>query len=175
MGDSSPMAPKKSPPAPTSVRDRLRMGRDFDSIREEGVLALMLAHEAVRLRFVDALADEGPITLQQYNVLRILRGAGDAGLPTLEIADRMIERAPGITRLLDRIEKLGLVARERSAEDRRQVWCKITPEGLRQLEHLDQTVTALDEDALSALSDKEVKTLLKLLNRVRCSQEPSVD
>ena len=79
-------------------------------------------------RFSNLVEPHG-ISLQQYNVLRILRGAGKSGTPTLDIADRMIEKTPGITRLLDKLEAKQLVRRERCPEDRRQVLCWITNAG----------------------------------------------
>ncbi|HSN86827.1 MAG TPA: MarR family transcriptional regulator, partial [Thermoanaerobaculia bacterium] len=80
-------------------------------------------------RAIARLLEPYDMTPQQYNVLRILRGAGEEGIPTLEISDRMIEQAPGITRLLDRLEAKKLVRRQRCPEDRRQVLCWLTPEG----------------------------------------------
>src|SRR5947199_10599404 len=77
---------------------------------------------------------------QQYNVLRILRGVGPRGLPTLTIAERMIERTPGITRMIDRLEAKGLVARETRPDDRRYVHCRITEEGLKLLRLIDGSV-----------------------------------
>ena len=113
------------------------------------------------------------ITLQQYNVLRILRGAGDEGLPTLEIAHRMIEQSPGITRLMDRLEAKGLVRRQRSATDRRQVRCWITPTGLALLEQLDASVNQADEALLGALASDEVDRLILLLDAVRATHDES--
>ena len=91
------------------------------------------------------------ITLQQYNVLRILRGAGDEGLPTLDIAERMIEHAPGVTRLIDRLEAKGLVRRQRPADDRRQVLCVATAAALALLEQLDAPMDRADREALGML------------------------
>ena len=91
-------------------------------------------------RVIASVVEPHGITQQQYNVLRILRGAGEKGLPTLEIADRMIEETPGITRLIDRLELKRLVTRERSATDRRQVFCRITPDGLTLLARLDEPI-----------------------------------
>jgi DNA-binding MarR family transcriptional regulator len=106
------------------------------------------------------------LTLQQYNVLRILRGARPQPLPTLAIADRMIEHTPGITRLLDGLARKGLVERERSAEDRRTVLCGITAAGLALLDELDQPVDASDRSAVASLSEGEQATLVALLKRI---------
>lgn len=107
------------------------------------------------------------LTIQQYNVLRILRGAGSAGLPTLEIGDRMIERTPGITRLIDRLETKTMVRRERSTTDRRQVFCWITPAGLSLLAEIDGPIDRAGEDAFAAMSDGETQSLIVQLDTVR--------
>jgi MarR family transcriptional regulator, organic hydroperoxide resistance regulator len=96
-----------------------------------------------------------------------LRGAGEEGLPTLVIRDRMIHEAPGITRLLDKLEKAGLARRERCSPDRRQVFCYITPQGLAVLDELDVAMKEADEIAVGNLSDAEQRQLLKLLEGVR--------
>jgi DNA-binding MarR family transcriptional regulator len=107
------------------------------------------------------------LTLQQFNVLRILRGAGPGGLPTLDIAERMIEQAPGITRLLDRLEKKALVGRERCPQDRRQVLVAITRGGLRLLARLDGPVAEADDALLARLGSRRAITLIRLLEAVR--------
>jgi len=113
------------------------------------------------------LTDTYEITAQQYNVLRILRGSKAEGLATLEIAARMIEQTPGITRLLDRLESRELVRRERCSTDRRQVLCWITAKGLRLLEDLDQPVDRADKRALRMLSTAEMAALLRILKKIR--------
>jgi MarR family transcriptional regulator, organic hydroperoxide resistance regulator len=118
-------------------------------------------------RAVSVVIDAEGITVQQYNVLRILRGAGGDGLPTLEIAERMIERTPGITRLLDRLEAKELVRRERCPTDRRQVTCRITKEGLGLLASLDGPVAEAERVALSGLTPHQLQRLVSLLDRTR--------
>jgi DNA-binding MarR family transcriptional regulator len=157
------------PKAPT-VAEAIRQTKPFASKRQEGILALVLATEVVRWRFAQLIEHRGEVTAQQYNVLRILRGAGAEGLPTLSIVERMIENAPGITRLVARLEAKGLVARHRSAGDRRQVFCRITPRGLAKLKSLDPLMNEIDEDALGSLNENEVATLIRLLNKVRIHQ-----
>jgi DNA-binding MarR family transcriptional regulator len=152
---------------PTPTEAALRQGRPFASKRAEALVALLLTAERARWPFADLLAREADVTLQQYNVLRILRGAGGTGLPTLEIAERMIERTPGITRLLDRLEAKGLVARERGAGDRRVVLCRITRAGLALLARLDAPVARLDEQACANLTAAQVRTLIQLLDQLR--------
>ncbi len=86
-------------------------------------MSLLEAADRVRRHFQAILEPHG-LTLQQFNVLRILRGAGEDGLPTLEVGQRMIEKTPGVTRLLDRLESKGWVTRERCRRDRRRVFCR---------------------------------------------------
>jgi len=81
----------------------------------------------------------------------------------------MIERAPGITRLLDRLERKGLVRRERAREDRRQVLCRITPPGLRLLQRLDAPVDKADEASLKGLGPRDLKLLIRLLDAIRAN------
>jgi len=130
------------------------------------ITALWSSAERVRT-FVAALIEPHGITVQQYNVLRILRGAEPDGLPTLAVAERMIERAPGITRMIDRLEAKGLVARERRGGDRRCVHCRITRSGLDLLASLDRAVDAADRAAFGALDERELAQLTALLERVR--------
>lgn len=120
----------------------------------------------IERRYAQAVARTG-LTVQQYNVLRILRGAGHEGMPTLVIRDRMIHEAPGITRLLDKLERAGLARRERSAPDRRQVLCYITETGLATLAELDELMQTADESSVAELSDAEQHQLIKLLEMVR--------
>jgi DNA-binding MarR family transcriptional regulator len=129
------------------------------------VLGILRAADALRRRGAALLEPYG-ITPQQFNVLRILRGARPDGLCTLTIAERMIEQAPGITRLIDRLEAKQLVRRVRSSEDRRQVWCRITPAGLRLLARLDEPVVALDRQAVAALPRAEQVRLAELLRAI---------
>ncbi|MCU1304692.1 MAG: putative transcriptional regulator, MarR family [Candidatus Sulfotelmatobacter sp.] len=99
----------------------------------------------------------------QYNVLRILRGARE-GLPCGEIANRMITRDPDITRLLDRMEKRGLISRCREAKDRRMVMVSITPEGLKVLAHLDEPVQDAHRQQLGHLGRERLRALTELLS-----------
>jgi DNA-binding MarR family transcriptional regulator len=156
----------------STLATEIRQTRPFSSLREEGVLALFRTTDVLRQRVAATIESRG-ITPQQYNVLRILRGAGKEGLPTLEIADRMIERAPGITRLLDRLESKNLVRRARCARDRRQVLCTLAPGGARLLRQLDLPVATAVEDALGMLPKTRLVTLIQLLDRVRAGDAGS--
>lgn len=152
----------------TELRDELQQTRPFQSPAQEAVVSILRTAAVIQRQLAQAVEAHG-ITGQQYNVLRILRGAGDAGLPTLAIRDRMIEEAAGITRLLDKLESAGFVVRERSTPDRRQVVCRITTKGLALLATLDAPVSAANEQALATLDDAEQRRLIELLGAVRAA------
>src|SRR6476620_9666104 len=120
----------------STLQDEIKQTRPFRSSAEEVVVSV-LRTAAVMQRHLSQVVETHGITIQQYNVLRILRGAGEAGLPTLAIRDRMVEEAAGITRLLDKLEVAGHVVRERSTPDRRQVLCHLTPKGASVVKALD--------------------------------------
>lgn len=154
-------------PTKTSrLRDELKQTRPFSSSAHEAVVSILRTAALVQRHLAQVIEGTG-ITIQQYNVLRILRGATPVGLPTLSIRDRMIEEAAGITRLLDKLEQAGYVVRERSTPDRRQVVCQITPTGLRLLTQLDEPVDMANEHALALLDDAETRELVELLGAVR--------
>ena len=126
------------------------------------------------LQTADTLAQEAEQLLKaagipnaQYNVLRILRGAEPEGLACRAIGDRMISHDPDITRLLDRMEKRGLITRERQTDDRRVVKTRITPQGLSLLKTLDQPIHDLHKRQFRHISTARLKTLFDLLEEVR--------
>lgn len=147
------------------LQKELKQTKPFVSPTQEAAISLMRTADLVR-RAIAAVIEPHGITAQQYNVLRILRGAGEKGLPTLEIAERMIEQTPGITRLIDRLETKKLVIRERCKTDRRQVFCKITRGGLALLDKLEAPVTEADS-VLDSLSKRDLAQLVELLGRAR--------
>lgn len=106
------------------------------------------------------------VSHEQFNVLRILRGAGEAGLPTLEVSSRMLSRSPNITRLLDRMIAKKLARRTRPKEDRRVVIVSVTPQGLALLEHLDAVVDQVF-DHFPPATKTELETLVDVLDRIR--------
>lgn len=149
-----------------SLADEIKQTRPFPSLAQEAIVAIMRTADEVKRKQHATLASHG-ITIQQYNVLRILRGAGDEPLPTLEIADRMIEHAPGVTRLIDRLIEKGLVCREDCPEDRRVVYCRITATGLDLLSELDVPVQEGADRQLMGLTKEEVRQLIELMDKVR--------
>jgi DNA-binding MarR family transcriptional regulator len=160
------LASRAMPTRTSPLGEELKQTRPFHSAGHEAVVSI-LRTAAVVQRHIAQVVETNGITIQQYNVLRILRGAGDSGLPTLAIRDRMIEEAAGITRLLDKLESAGFVVRERSTPDRRQVVCQITPAGLDLLASLDKPVDEVNLTAVQMLDEPERQTLVDLLDAVR--------
>jgi DNA-binding MarR family transcriptional regulator len=152
------------------LQRELRQRRPFRSPAHEATIGLMRTADLIR-RQAAALIEPHGITLQQFNVLRILRGAGDGGLPTLEVGERMIERTPGVTRLLDRLEAKGLVRRQRCPKDRRQHLCWITDKGLSLLEKLDIVTDDAQEEALKGLRQKDRVMFIRLLDGIRAAHQ----
>ena len=114
----------------SALQDEIRQKIPFHAKTQEALLGLLKTADLMR-RIVTSVLEPYGVTMQQYNVLRILRGAGEDDLPTLAIRDRMIEQDAGITRLLDRLESRGWVERRRCKQDRRQVLCVSPPPGRR--------------------------------------------
>jgi MarR family transcriptional regulator, organic hydroperoxide resistance regulator len=138
------------------------------SSASDTVATLMRAADLAR-RHMNAVVEPYGLTLQQFNVLRILRGAGADGLPTLEVADRMVEQTPGITRLLDRLEEKALIRRHRCAKDRRQHLCWITPKGRTLLRRIDVTIAHTHEETLRGLRSKDRVAFTRLLCAMRAA------
>lgn len=154
------------PDSPPSLRDEIKQTRPFRSDAQEAAIALLRTASVVSRRFARVVEPHG-LSLAQYNVLRILRGAGAEGLPTLAIRDRMIDEGSTVTRLLDKLETAGLVTRDRSRPDRRQVLCQITTAGEALLSTLDPVVDAADTEAMAMLSPVERTSLIELLAAIR--------
>ena len=159
------MLPAMSDERPTGLQHEIRQTRPFRTPSQEAALALLRTADLVRRKMAETIEPHG-VTVQQYNVLRILRGAKGT-IPTLEIGERMIEQTPGVTRLLDRLEAKGLVARHRCTEDRRRVLCEITPAGRELLAGLDHLADDADEGVVGALDPAETDELIRLLQKIR--------
>lgn len=158
--------PVTKPATARSIRDEIGQSRPFPSKSQEAYVALIRTADDSK-RYLGRALEPAGLTVQQYNVLRILRGAGDEGVPTLTVAERMIERTPGVTRLIDRMERKGWVTRRRCTEDRRRVWCNITPSGLELLTRLDGRVAEVDRVFGAALTPEEIEDFVEYLDRLR--------
>ena len=154
------------PRATSRIQREIKQGRPFSSRHQEAGISLLRTADVLRRRIAQVIEPHG-VTAQQYNVLRILAGSAGEGLPTLEIAARMIERAPGITRLLDRLEAKRLIRRERCPSDRRQVLCWISEAGLRLLKQMEGPIRQADHDALGGIRGADLERLIELLDGVR--------
>ena len=146
------------------LRRRIKQAK-FDSPAHEAMLNLLVAAGHVRL-LVDGLCDGYDITQAQYNALRILRGAHPDGYPRGEIASRLIERAPDVTRLIDRLERQGLVERTRSSEDRRLSITRITRAGLDLLRRMDPRIQEIQKAFQTLLPARDVKALSRICERI---------
>ena len=156
------------PAARRSVQADIKQTRPFRSRAQEATIALLRTASVVGRGIARVLEPWG-LSLAQYNALRIIRGAGAGGIATLAIRERMIEEGTTITRLLDKLEEAGLVRRERTVPDRRQVICYATAEGKRLLDEIDPLADAADEEAMAALDARQLDRLVDLLDTVRAA------
>jgi len=148
------------------LRDELQLTKDFPSLDVEVFLNVMRTAEALSAE-PRALIRSARLSHSAYNVLRILRGAGDPGLSCQEIVDRMVTRDSDMTRLLDGLERRGLVERNRSDCDRRVVVSQISAVGLELLAELDGPLQAIHTTQFANLSERELKQLSRLLEKAR--------
>jgi MarR family transcriptional regulator, organic hydroperoxide resistance regulator len=151
---------------PGRLKKEIKQRKPFKTREQEAFLNLLRTTEALVRRQAVVLKPVG-LSHPQYNVLRILRGAGPSGLACRDVCDRMITRDPDLTRLVDRLEVRGLVARARDGTDRRVVMLRITPAGLRLLKNLDEPITRLHVQQLGHLGARQLHTLIQLLEVVR--------
>ena len=139
---------------------RLKQAR-FASAHQEALLSLAVAAEVIS-DMVDTVCEGHGLTRPQYNVLRILRGVYPEGHPRCEIAQRMVERAPDVTRLVDRLQTQGLVRRSRSGQDQRQAITRITPKGLKLLEAIQPDLDRQTEQLMRDLGENDCHELSRL-------------
>jgi DNA-binding MarR family transcriptional regulator len=148
------------------LKDELKMTKPFKSLEEEAILSV--ARTAAVMEHAGAeVMKRFDLTITQYNVLRILRGAGEDGLCRNEVGERLVTKVPDVTRLLDRIESSGLITRQRGTADRRYVTTRITDKGLKLLEKIDRELPALHTRIVGHMSQKKLKELVDLLEEVR--------
>jgi DNA-binding MarR family transcriptional regulator len=148
------------------LRDEIKQTRPFSNLEQEAYLSLGRTWAVLEHAVAEALKPHD-ITPTQFNVLRILRGAGEKGLCRSEITERMIARVPDATRLLDRMDAAGLITRARDEVDRRFVTTRISDEGLRVVEDATEAVMAVHRRQFAALDGERLKMLVGLLGLVR--------
>ena len=155
---------------PDKLRQELKQTRPSTSLEEEVVLSLVRTADQLAAPLAERLRTVS-LSLSQYNILRILRGAADQGLTCGDIAERMVRRDPDLTRLLDRLEKRELVSRERSTTDRRVVLTTLTSDGRKLLDSLDRDVESTMHETLAHMAPTRLQSLLALLEEARAAQQ----
>ncbi len=151
---------------PGKLQAEISQTKPFERIEEEAILNVIRTSEVLQQATADFLKffDLSPV---QYNVLRILRGAGEAGATCSQIAERLITRDPDITRLLDRMEARALIVRERSSRDRRMVITRITPSGLELVGRIDQPMQEMGTAKLGRFDRGALEELISVLEQLR--------
>ena len=149
-----------------SIRDEIRQSKPFPNLGSEALVALQRTVSNLQWRLAEFLKPYG-ISPTQYNALRILRGAGEEGRTCGEIGERMLNRDPDITRLLDRLVKSGLARRGRDKNDRRVITAKITDAGLALLKELDGPLEELNQKITGHLSRQKLQEFLRTLDSLR--------
>jgi DNA-binding MarR family transcriptional regulator len=152
----------------SAIQSDIRQSKPFRSVAQEATIALLRTASVVS-RAVARVVEPAGLSLAQYNALRIIRGAGTGGIPTLSIRERMIDEGTTITRLLDKLEEAGLIRRERSYPDRRQVFCFATDAGRTLLDTLDPKVDVMDEEVVASLDEAKLERFIELLDTVRAA------
>ena len=155
---------------PSKLAQEIRKKGPCASVEQEAFLNILKTADVLAGQLADLLKPAG-LSATQYNVLRILRGAGGEGLSCGEVGQRMITRDPDITRLMDRLEKRGLISRLRQSDDRRVVMSRISEAGLKVLAGLDEAVLHLHARQLGHLGATRLKQLVELLERARGPRE----
>lgn len=150
----------------TKLQKELKLTKPLASLEEEVYLGIQRTAEHLWWGVAETLR-QAELTPTQYNVLRILRGAGEAGASCSEISERLVTKDSDITRLLDRLEARGLISRERETKDRRIIVARITDDGLRLLAGLDKPIAQCHRRQLGHLGDKRLAALSRLLDAAR--------
>jgi len=148
------------------LQHELKKKRPFELLEEEAALNIVRTSDQMQIRLARLLREFGLSSPTQYNILRILRGEGKP-LPILEIASRTITVVPGITGLIDRLEKAGFVQRLRCDQDRRVIYVALTDQGMKILADLDEPLLALHRKLTGHMSQGDLKDLIRLLEKLR--------
>lgn len=148
-----------------TLRDELKKRGPFASIEQEAMLAILRTSDLLENRMARLLREYG-LTMSQYNVLRILRGEGQP-MPCLEIAERMIQVAPAITRVIDQLLSLDLVTKTQSEDDRRVFVIELKPAALQRLADLDQPVLDLHAELMKGVDKSQLSALVQTLEAIR--------
>ena len=150
----------------SKIQDEIKQSKPFKTVAAEAHVSLLRTADLVAREVAEALKPYG-VSPTQYNVLRILRGAGPSGLACGEIGGRMITQDPDITRLLDRMEKVGWIERARDSRDRRVVTTRLTKQGKKIIDELEEPLNRVERQRLKRVGEKRLRELVELLDAVR--------
>lgn len=153
----------------SKIQDEIKQRKPFKTIASEAHVALLRTADLIGREIAEVLKPYG-VSPTQYNVLRILRGAGPGGLACGEIGGRMITQDPDITRLLDRMQKAGWIERTRDSRDRRVVTTRLTKQGKRVMEELEEPLARFERQRLKRVGEKRLHELVELLDVMRSSE-----
>ena len=152
----------------SAVQVEIGQSRPFRSTGQEATVALLRTASVIS-RIMSRIVEPYGLSLAQYNALRIIRGAGSAGIPTLAIRERMLDQGTTITRLLDKLEAAGFIERERSLPDRRQVICRATLEGKALLDEVNPLIDDADDEVMASLTPRQLEQFIELLDDIRAA------
>jgi DNA-binding MarR family transcriptional regulator len=150
----------------SELQAELKQTRPFPRLEAEAMAGVLRTAAVLEHAIGEALKPFG-VTMTQYNVLRILRGAGSHGLCGRDIGERLISRVPDVPRLLDRMEEMGLIHRERDPSDRRHVTARVTAEGLQIVEEVAPVLERIERERFSAVGEQGLRKLVQALDAVR--------
>ena len=150
----------------SKIQDEIKQSKPFKTVAAEALVSLLRTADLVAREVAEVLKPYG-VSPTQYNVLRILRGAGPSGLACGEIGGRMITQDPDITRLLDRMEKAGWIERTRDSRDRRVVTTRLTKQGKKIIDELEEPLNRVERQRLKKVGEKRLRELVQLLDIVR--------
>lgn len=150
----------------SQLQQELKQTRPFPRLETEALVSLMRTAAVLDHAIGDALKPLG-LTMTQYNVLRILRGAGERGLCGRDVGERLISQVPDVPRLLDRMEEMGLISRERDPSDRRHVTARITADGLQLLDEATPVLEQIEQQRFGRLAEDDLRALIDFLAAVR--------
>ena len=150
----------------SKLQEEIKQTRPFATIEEEALLNVRRTSDRLQY-YIQQLVKPYGITPTQYNVLRILRGAGNGGLRCSDIGERLVSSDPDITRLLGRLQKQKFIRRKRDPKDRRVIYASITTQGRALLEEMDPVMNQAGKDALGHMGREKLETLVSLLEEAR--------
>ncbi|MBI1290991.1 MarR family transcriptional regulator [bacterium] len=148
------------------IANQIKQARGFRSVPEKAFVSLIKTNDMV-VAAEESVFRQAGITFTQYNVLRILRGSHPDGLPVMEVGSRMLSRVPDVTRLLNRMERNGLIERHRGKVDRRSIIVRLSAKGMDSVNGLDPVVSEMQRRLFDGLSDDELDAFCRVLEKLR--------